>query len=157
VPGLGASGRRATRRRRSDIKPQNSPAEFERDLIRERSAKVASAPWPMASSSAASPSSRPTRRRDLTDLSSIPKQLDAIVPHLAVPVQPLLQDSSRPYAMFKHYWKYDRVLPVCRYEGLEPLLATLAARVVAPPAEAKVKALEERRRMIEAELTKAST
>jgi hypothetical protein len=39
--------------------------------------------------------------------------------------------------------------------GLEPLLATLAEQVIAP-AEAKVKALEERRRMIEAELTKAS-
>jgi hypothetical protein len=49
--------------------------------------------------------------------------------------------------------KYNWVLPVCRYEGLEPLLATLAERIVAP-AEAKVKALEERRRMIDPELTK---
>ena len=36
---------------------------------------------------------------------------------------------------------------------LEPLLATLAEKVTAP-AEGKVKALAERRRMIEAELTK---
>ena len=57
--------------------------------------------------------------------------------------------------MFKDYWKYDWVLPPYQYEGLERLLATLAERVIAP-AEAKVKALEERRRMIEAELTKAS-
>ena len=90
---------------------------------------------------------------DLTDPSSIPKELEAIVPDLAVPVQPLLEGSSRPYAMFKDYWKYDWVLPVYRYEGLEPLLATLAEKVIAP-AEGKVKALEERRRMIEAELTK---
>jgi hypothetical protein len=90
---------------------------------------------------------------DLTDPSSIPKELEAIVPHLAVPVQPLLEGSSRPYAMFKDYWKYDWVLPVYRYEGLEPLLATLAEKVIAP-AEGKVKALEERRRMIEAELIK---
>src|SRR5215472_6964280 len=90
---------------------------------------------------------------DLTDPSSIPKELEAIVPGLAVPVQPLLEGSSRPYAMFKDYWKYDWVLPVYRYEGLEPLLATLAEKVIAP-AEAKVKGLEERRRMIEAELTK---
>jgi hypothetical protein len=93
---------------------------------------------------------------DLTDQSSIPKELEAIVPHLAVPVQPLLGGSSRPYAMFKDYWKYDWVLPPYRYERPEPLLATLAERVIAP-AEAKVRALEERRRMIEAELTKAST
>jgi hypothetical protein len=90
---------------------------------------------------------------DQTDLSSIPKQLEAIVPGLAVPVQPLLEGSSRPYAMFKDYWKYEWVLPVYRYEGLEPLLATLADKLIAP-AEAKVQALAERRRMIEAELTK---
>jgi hypothetical protein len=90
---------------------------------------------------------------DLTDPSSIPKELEAIVPDLAVPVQPLLEGSSRPYAMFKDYWKYEWVLPVYRYEGLEPLLATLAEKVIAP-AEGKVKALQERRRMIEAELTK---
>jgi uncharacterized protein YjbI with pentapeptide repeats len=90
---------------------------------------------------------------DLTDPSSIPKELEAIVPGLAVPVQPLLEGASRPYAMFKDYWKYDWVLPVYRYEGLEPLLATLADKVIAP-AEAKAKALQERRRMFEAELTK---
>jgi hypothetical protein len=90
---------------------------------------------------------------DLTDPSSIPKELEAIVPHLAVPVQPLLEGSSPPYAMFKDYWKYDWVLPVYRYEGLESLLAALAEKVIAP-AEGKVKALQERRRVIEAELTK---
>jgi hypothetical protein len=90
---------------------------------------------------------------DLTDPSSIPKELEAIVPDLAVPIQPLLEGSSRPYAMFKDYWKYEWVLPVYRYEGLEPLLATLAEKVIAP-AEGKVKALEERRCMIEAELIK---
>jgi hypothetical protein len=90
---------------------------------------------------------------DLTDPSSIPKELEAIVPGLAVPVQPLLEGSSRPYAMFKDYWKYEWVLPVYRYDGLEPLLATLAEKVIAP-AEAKAKALAERRREFEAELTK---
>jgi hypothetical protein len=55
--------------------------------------------------------------------------------------------------MFKDYWKYEWVLPVYRYEGLEPLLATLAEKVIAP-AEAKTKELAGRRRMIEAELTK---
>jgi hypothetical protein len=42
---------------------------------------------------------------------------------------------------------------VYRYEGPGPLLATLSEKVIAP-AEGKVKALEQRRRMIEAELTK---
>jgi hypothetical protein len=61
---------------------------------------------------------------------------------------------SRPYAMFKDYWKYQWVLPVYRYEGLEPLLAALADKVIAP-AEAKMKELAERRRKNEAELTKS--
>jgi hypothetical protein len=55
--------------------------------------------------------------------------------------------------MFKDYWKYDWVLPVYRYEGLELLLATLAEKVIAP-AEAKMKALAEKRREFEAQLTK---
>jgi uncharacterized protein YjbI with pentapeptide repeats len=90
---------------------------------------------------------------DLTDPSSIPKELEVIVPHLAVPVQPLLEGQSRPYAMFKDYWKYPWVLAPYRYEGLNSLLVALAEKVIAP-AEAKVKALEEQRRMIEAELSK---
>jgi hypothetical protein len=40
---------------------------------------------------------------DLTDPSSIPKELEAIVPSLAVPVQPLLEGLDRPYSMFKDY------------------------------------------------------
>ena len=87
---------------------------------------------------------------DLTDPSSIPKELEAIVPHLAVPVQPLLE-GGRPYAMFKDYWKYDWVLPVHRYEGLTSLLGTLADKVIAP-AETKMNVLAEKRRRFEAEL-----
>ena len=90
---------------------------------------------------------------DLTDPSSIPKELEAIVPQLAVPVQPLIEGSSRPYAMFKDYWKYDWVLPAYRYDNINSLLVTLPEKVVVP-AEEKVKALAERRRMIEAELNR---
>ena len=89
---------------------------------------------------------------DLTDPTSIPKELEAIVPSLAVPVQPLLEGLAKPYAMFKDYWKYDWVLPPYRYEGLQLLLATLVEKVIGP-AEAMVKALEEKRRAIEAKLT----
>jgi hypothetical protein len=87
---------------------------------------------------------------DLTDPSSIPKELEAIVPQLAVPVQPLL-DGDRPYAMFKDYWKYDWVLPIHRYEGLDGLLASLADQVIAP-AESKMNELADKRRRFEAEL-----
>ena len=77
---------------------------------------------------------------DLTEPSSIPKELEAIVPTLAVPVQPLLEGSARPYAMFKDYWKYQWVLKVYRYNGLEELLASLKEYVI-EPAERKAKEL----------------
>jgi Pentapeptide repeats (8 copies) len=87
---------------------------------------------------------------DLTDPSSIPKELEAIIPQLAVPVQPLLE-GERPYAMFKDYWKYDWVLPVHRYESLTSLLGTLAEKVI-EPAESKMNELADKRRRFEAEL-----
>ena len=89
---------------------------------------------------------------DLTEPSSIQKELEAIVPHLAVPVQPLLGE-ERPYSMFKDYWKYDWVLPAHRYDGLDSLLATLADKVIAP-AEQKMNDLTDKRQRFEAELVK---
>jgi hypothetical protein len=92
---------------------------------------------------------------DLTDPSSIPQELQAIIPSVRVPVQPLLLEGSSLYSMFKDFdpQDYHWVLPVYRYKEPEQLLATLADKVIAP-AELKVEALAERRRMIEAELTK---
>jgi Pentapeptide repeats (8 copies) len=90
---------------------------------------------------------------DLTEPSSIPKELETIVPTLAVPVQPLLQGSKRAYSMFKDYWKYSWVLTVHRYESLEGLLSSLREKVIVP-AEAKARELEERRRAMEVELMK---
>ena len=92
---------------------------------------------------------------DLTDPSSIPQELQAIIPSVRVPVQPLLLEGSSIYSMFKDFDPQDFhwVLPVYRYKEPEQLLATLAENVIAP-AEGKVKALEERRRKFEAELIK---
>jgi hypothetical protein len=77
---------------------------------------------------------------DLTEPGSIPKELEAIVPTLAVPVQPLLEGSTQPYAMFRDYWKYQWVLEVYRYNGLEELLASIKEHVI-EPAERKAKEL----------------
>ena len=44
---------------------------------------------------------------DLTEPSSLPKELEAIVPTLAVPVQPVIEGVTSPYAMFPDYWKYS--------------------------------------------------
>jgi hypothetical protein len=89
---------------------------------------------------------------DLTDPSSIPQELQAIIPSVRVPVQPVLLEGSPLYSMFKDFEDYPWVLPVHQYREPEQLLGTLAE--VIAPAEAKAKALAERRRMSEAELTK---
>jgi hypothetical protein len=91
---------------------------------------------------------------DLTDPRSIVQELQAIIPSVRVPIQPLLLEGSSLYSMFKDFDPQDFhwVLPVYQYKEPEQLLASLAQ--VLAPAEEKVQAMEERRRMIEAELTK---
>ena len=76
---------------------------------------------------------------DLTEPSSVPQELQAIVPDVAVPVQPLLE-GDRTYSMFKDYRKYPWMLKLHRYDGLEGLMASLQEKVIAP-AEAKAKEL----------------
>ena len=44
---------------------------------------------------------------DLTDPSSIPQELQAIVPSVRVPVQPLLLEGSSLYSMFKDFDPHD--------------------------------------------------
>jgi Pentapeptide repeats (8 copies) len=77
---------------------------------------------------------------DLTEPSSVAKELEAIVPTLAVPVQPLLEGSSRPYSMFRDHWKYGWVLDIQRYEGPDELVSSLEEKVIRP-AEQKLQTL----------------
>jgi len=82
---------------------------------------------------------------DITEPRSIPQELQAIVPDLAVPVQPLLlEGSTGEYGMFQDLRKYDWVLEMHRYDSLEGLLASLGDKVITP-AEAKAKELVEKR------------
>ena len=62
---------------------------------------------------------------DLSEPSSIPKELEAIVPSSAVPVQPLLHGLERPYSMFADYWKYDWVLTEYRYASIQSLIEAI--------------------------------
>ena len=81
---------------------------------------------------------------DLTDPSSIPQELQAIVPTLAVPVQPVLLEGKREYAMFVDFLKtYPWVLPIHYYIDQANLLATLKEQVI-EPAEQKAQELEKR-------------
>jgi hypothetical protein len=77
---------------------------------------------------------------DLTDPSSVPHELAIVVPTTPVPVQPVLLEGQREYAMFVDLKRrYHWVLEPYRYASRERLLADLGERVIAP---AEAKALE---------------
>ncbi len=80
---------------------------------------------------------------DITEPRSIPQELQAVIPDLAVPVQPLLlEGSTGEYAMFKDLKrKYHWVLAVHQYKDLRHLLASLEENVIAP-AEVKLTELK---------------
>ena len=81
---------------------------------------------------------------DITEPRSIPQELQAIVPHLAVPVQPLiLEGSTGEYAMFQDLSKYRWMLPIHPYKDIDYLLDSLGEKVIVP-AEAKAQELEKR-------------
>jgi hypothetical protein len=78
---------------------------------------------------------------DLTDPSCIPHELAMIVPTIVVPVQPILLEGMREYAMFidlkkRHHWVLE---PYC-YNTKELLITELGERVIGP-ADAKVREL----------------
>jgi len=85
---------------------------------------------------------------DLTDPSSIPQELQAIVPDLEIPIQPLLLEARREYSMFVDFRKYHWVLPVYLYKDRASLIASLQDAII-EPAEKKAKelALEKAKRL----------
>ena len=81
---------------------------------------------------------------DLTDPSSIPQELYAIVPTLAVPVRPVLLEGKKEYAMSLDLLStYHWMLPIHFYKDQADLLATLKEEVI-EPAEQKAQELEKR-------------
>lgn len=78
---------------------------------------------------------------DITDPMSIPQELQAIAPDLAVPIQPIIACPQQPWGMFVDFpAKYHWVLKAHTYTDLNDLLVDLQAQVIAP-AEAKAKEL----------------
>jgi uncharacterized protein YjbI with pentapeptide repeats len=69
---------------------------------------------------------------DLTDPRSIPQELQAFVPDVAVPVQPIILAGQDPWSMFPDLQKYPWMLEPYVYTDLEGLLENLETKVIKP-------------------------
>jgi uncharacterized protein YjbI with pentapeptide repeats len=75
---------------------------------------------------------------DITDPSSIPLELQAIIPDLAVPIQPLIMEGSMEFSMFRDLRrKYHWVLQVHTYKDINNLIPLIGENLISS-AEAKV-------------------
>lgn len=75
----------------------------------------------------------------VTDLSgpSVPQELYATVPHFKIPFVPILEEGSRPYAMFADIFEYDWVMkPVVEFRDAADLSSKV--RMIVEPAEARI-------------------
>ena len=84
---------------------------------------------------------------DLTDPSSVPQELHAIVPDLEVPVVPLLEETKKEFAMFVDFSKYYWVLPVYMYKNATNLLASLENIIDAAEKSVRELAIEKAKRL----------
>jgi len=82
---------------------------------------------------------------DLTDPSSVPHALATLVPATVVPVQSILLEGQREYAMFPDLVRrYHWVLEPYQYKSVDSLFAQLNEHVLAP---AEAKAIELRKKV----------
>ena len=74
---------------------------------------------------------------DLTDPASIPQELQAIVPHVRVPIRSIIAEGHNPYSMSRDFLQYPWVIrPLYRYLDKTHLLADLRKEII-DVAEAK--------------------
>ncbi|HTI15320.1 MAG TPA: pentapeptide repeat-containing protein [Dictyobacter sp.] len=78
---------------------------------------------------------------DLTEPSSIPQELQAIIPTLAITVQPILLEEKKEYAMFHDFSRYHWVLPTYFYTDQANLITSMETHII-QSAEQKAKELE---------------
>lgn len=62
---------------------------------------------------------------DLTEAKSVPQELTATVPDLAIPFLPIVDEQHGPWGMFHDFYKYEWVLKEYRYKSLEALVDAL--------------------------------
>jgi Pentapeptide repeats (8 copies) len=79
---------------------------------------------------------------DFTDPSSAPHEAASIIPVCKVPIQPIFEDTGKPYSMSKDFRIYPWVLNVFRYSDTNTLITSLKEYII-EPAEQKAEELEQ--------------
>jgi uncharacterized protein YjbI with pentapeptide repeats len=70
---------------------------------------------------------------DLTDASSVPQELMAIVPFLpSVAVKPIIFESENEWSMFGDFFRYSWVLPVWRYSDIASIEGGVMNEIIRP-------------------------
>jgi uncharacterized protein YjbI with pentapeptide repeats len=78
---------------------------------------------------------------DITNPKSAPLELQATVPEIMVPFQPIIEQGEEPFAMLEDLQrKHDWVFKTLRYSSLDRLIETMEDEII-KPAEAKFKQL----------------
>jgi hypothetical protein len=82
---------------------------------------------------------------DITNPKSSPLELQATIPEIMVPFQPIIAQGDEPFSMLQDLQrKHDWVLKTLRYSSLDRLIDTMDDEII-KPAEAKFKQLLARR------------
>jgi len=69
---------------------------------------------------------------DITDQASIPQELEAIVPHISIPLRPIILETAREYALFGSLGKYPWVMDLYRYPDSEKLMEHFDDEILNP-------------------------
>lgn len=67
---------------------------------------------------------------DLSDPRCVPQELERIIPHLKVPVQPVISKGERPYSEFFDLWENQWVLPLQEYSSIADIDAAFTEKII---------------------------
>lgn len=87
---------------------------------------------------------------DLTEPRSVPQELQAIVPDVEVPVQPIIEAPGQPFATFVTFGKYSWMLPLQRYTDPAHLSSSICDLVIQPAETCRSEILARRRIVLSA-------
>ena len=82
---------------------------------------------------------------DLTDPASIPQELQAIVPNVAVPVCLIIEEGHKPYSLAKDLKKYFWLIRPFKYKSVHVLLEKLKFEIIDKAEKARRKIEQERK------------